>query len=258
MNKLLHINIFLLFFIIFLSCDSNRELLKIPPNNLQECYNRLDVLLDSNIKNEIMEMQSSDETIVYHHSIGRYIRNHWIHNGSPELIELLTTEYALLLNLNGYFADSFSSFILKNYWYYLHNQELNVTKLYEDMGLSYSSIKIPEINKDLIDILDEKIKEQISFFYNDLRYLIHVYKIKDSTDYYIYDIIRGWKRINMLSNTPEMEDGIISLLDEKIEERLSEYNNLSYMIHIYKIKNSSDYYVFDIFRGWRIISERYI
>jgi hypothetical protein len=162
--------------------------------NLQKCYDILDEMLDDETIQEIMEMKKEDSMIEYHFSIGMYIRNYWLRHGTFEMHELLSRE--LKLTSFKFQLDDISSIILETYWYYLHNKKIDIEKIYNKYGYSYLSASIPKINENIQKDIDEKVLVRIYYKYNDLLYQIHVYKIKNSTEYYIYDIKRRWKKIS--------------------------------------------------------------
>ena len=192
------ISLFFLLIIIITSCTERKNHLnKITENdmiNLQICYDLLDKLLDDETINEILNMQSADDMIRYHLSIGMYIRNNWIRHGSLKMHKLLSKE--LKLDSFRFHIDDISRFILEGYWHYLHKEYFDIEKIYNEYGYSFLSASVPEIDENMKNEIGKKLVERVYYKYNGLLYFIHVYKIKKSSEYYIYDIIHGWNRIN--------------------------------------------------------------
>ena len=96
---------------------------------LQEFNYLLDELLEDKTIELIKNMELPNEMIEFHFSIGQYIRNYWIRHGSPELQRKISLTFKLS-NFN-FAMDDISSFILENYWHYLHNKKYDIVKVYE-------------------------------------------------------------------------------------------------------------------------------
>jgi len=199
MRKIIKVSLLVLILFIH-SCagrQQNLDYAKLLENEfeyLQEFNYLLDELLDDDTIKMIKNMKSPNEMIEFHFSIGQYIRNYWIRHGSPELQRKISFTFKWG-NFN-FAMDDISGFILENYWHYLHNKKFDIIKEYEQYGYSYLSTILPEINEKRKDEIENKMTNKVYYRHNKLLYYIHVYKIKHSNEYYTYDMIRGWEKIN--------------------------------------------------------------
>jgi hypothetical protein len=188
--------LFLIILLLPFSCTGTYKVNKLSKNysiNLQEGFNLLDKLLHDDTIEEIKNMKSPNEMIEYHLSIGQHIRNNWFRHDPHNVREQIFSELKL-----GYFNipfDGMSNIILELYWYYINNKEYNIEEIYKKEGYSFFSAINPEIKEDRKEQIEEKIFARVYYKHKNILYFIHIYKIKNSSDYYIYDVLRGWKRI---------------------------------------------------------------
>ncbi len=85
------------------------------PNNLEECFIELNKLLKPKDIETIKNLKDRDETILYHHGFGTWLRNNWGLWGGSRL-----QQYLLKKGVNH--PDSMSSIILEYYYDWLNMQ----------------------------------------------------------------------------------------------------------------------------------------
>jgi hypothetical protein len=188
---------------------------------LQNIYDDLNIVVNKKVMEEIMLMKTPDEMIgKYHFGLGTYIRNKWFYGGNGNDKDRYLLKYYFKCDYFNFHTDTISSFILESYWCYLHNKEFDISMEYKKHHCSYESTNFPNI-KEIEDEIVEKINTKIYYEFNSIYYVVHVYKINNSSDYYIYDMIRGWKRI---------VDGEYKFLNKSIQkyrvvEKITYYNS---------------------------------
>lgn len=84
------------------------------PNNLEECFNALNSLLDKEYIEEIKDLDSRSRTIMYHHGLGTALRNNWgLWKGSN--LQTYLTDRGIM------HPDDMSSTILQFYYDWLND-----------------------------------------------------------------------------------------------------------------------------------------
>ena len=90
------------------------------PKTKEECFALLDAMLSEKDKDEL---RNCEDTILYHFSLGMWIRNNWIYPVSDEEIQPLAKEFAdysvFLLEPMFVDADDLSGAIIDSYVDYL-------------------------------------------------------------------------------------------------------------------------------------------
>ena len=88
------------------------------PATLEECFVKLDKILDSESIKKITSMKE-DEIFNLHFSLGMWIRNNWGLWEGSELSKWFNS-------LGIYHPDDMSGIILQSYWRYKHNQPVKL------------------------------------------------------------------------------------------------------------------------------------
>lgn len=103
------------------------------PETLEECFVQLKDFLDEDPDGgaEFMgtDDQNEDVTYMYHHGLGRWIRNNW------GLWKQEGPLYDWLVQLGLHHADDMSCVLLKSFWRHLHDKPLDIegqVKYYQD------------------------------------------------------------------------------------------------------------------------------
>ena len=93
------------------------------PKTKEECFALLDAMLSEEDKDEL---RNCEDTILYHFSLGMWIRNNWIYPMSNEEMRSLKKKFVDKSELVHDFmfvdADSLSATIIDNYVEYLKNK----------------------------------------------------------------------------------------------------------------------------------------
>lgn len=88
------------------------------PKNIKDCFITLDSLLEQSDIDTIKALTSREETIIYHHGLGTWIRNNWGLWGGSRL-----QKYFLARDVKH--PDSMSALILEYYYDWLHEKNDN-------------------------------------------------------------------------------------------------------------------------------------
>ncbi len=85
------------------------------PKNLEECFKALNTLFKPKEIEAIKNLKDRNETILYHHGFGTWLRNNWGLGGGSRL-----EQYLIKKGLNH--PDSMSATILEYYYDWLNGQ----------------------------------------------------------------------------------------------------------------------------------------
>ena len=85
------------------------------PKNIKECFRELDSILSNDDIQSIKKLENRDETIMFHHGLGTWLRNNWGLWGGSRL-----QQYFIERKINH--PDSMSSTILEYYYDWLNGE----------------------------------------------------------------------------------------------------------------------------------------
>jgi hypothetical protein len=97
------------------------------PQNLNDCYNELDKMLNFYLKLEML-FTKEDNLSKYHLGLGMWIRNFWIRSKDKRLRNYFH-------DIGIYTPDDMSGIIIDSYWRKLHKKSINLDqqiKYYQD------------------------------------------------------------------------------------------------------------------------------
>ena len=95
------------------------------PKDLEECFERLNIVLPQEVIEDIKNMKENEETVLHHLDIGMWIRNHWgLWKGNTAL-------HKMFIDRKIYHPDEMSGLILRFYYEYLNGNNENWKKWME-------------------------------------------------------------------------------------------------------------------------------
>jgi len=158
------------------------------PKTIDECYERLDDYLSPEQKNALISIQSEKEVVLFHNSIGLYIRNEWLRKPNGESLIKSINQKNRRVSI-----DNISGAILIGYWAYLRNEGIDIDKLLITSEIYNKSFDLPiEFPKGIV-LIKETTSYTIDF--EDGKQNIHHYK--DTNNFhYLYSNSYGWIKLN--------------------------------------------------------------
>lgn len=179
----------ILLFILTISINLIGQNAKLP-KNLDECYAILDSIIPEVQKVEIRKSKNLDVMTSYHMSLGLYVRNNWIRHGSQLLIDQINYNHWKVG------VDDLGGVILDGYWYHIHQLPYSWAESLESASKYYESYGTP----DPLSNPEKKSlkKSNVTLMYEKGKYteVIHVYKILNENNYYLYIKSKGWCKIS--------------------------------------------------------------
>lgn len=121
------------------------------PKNLTECFEQLNTKISPN---EIIELvnQPENKLYMYHHGLGRRIRNEWGLWGDSKL-------KLWFFSKGVWHPDDMSSIIIKSYWRLLNHQPIELNQQTSKYKEYWSKKKDVVLPKDFVDFHKKTEKE---------------------------------------------------------------------------------------------------
>jgi hypothetical protein len=145
MKKIIIIIILISFSTILVAQQYTKKELKYKPKNLEEAIHQLDIMFPDTTKKQIKLMTEDEFIGKTHFTTGMYIRNYWLYDRYLFSLIVLRSELRdTLTNLGLFHNDDMSGLILRSFYRYLTDQELDVKGQIKETQQYWINVSNPE------------------------------------------------------------------------------------------------------------------